>query len=65
MPTASARKEWRVSRTATIHGGGTGGEVSGVDASVTGGSHGKASYRAPTVLGGLEEVAQVEYEVTP
>jgi hypothetical protein len=45
--------------------GGTDGEASGVDASVTGGSRGKAGYRASVVLGGLGEVTHEEFEVTP
>ncbi len=48
----------------TISGGG-GGEAFGVDASVTGGRLGKAPYFASTVLGGLEEVTEKEFGVTP
>jgi hypothetical protein len=46
-------------------GGGGGGEASGAVASVTGGRLGKAPYFASTVLGGLEEVSEAEFGVTP
>jgi len=49
---------------ATVSGG-SGGEASGVDASVTGGRLGKAPYRASTILGGLEEVTEKEFGITP
>ena len=42
-----------------------GGEASAPDASVTGGRLGKAHYFASTVLGGLEEVTEAEFGVTP
>jgi hypothetical protein len=48
----------------SISGGG-GGEASGVVSSVTGGRLGKTPYFASTVLGGLEEVTEAEYGVTP
>jgi len=49
---------------ATVSGGG-GGEASAPLASVTGGRLGKATFRASTVLGGLEEVTEKEFGVTP
>jgi len=49
---------------ASISGGG-GGEASGADASVTGGRLGKAPYRASTLLGGLGNVTEEEFGVTP
>jgi hypothetical protein len=49
---------------ASISGGG-GGEASAPLASVTGGRLGKAPYRASTLLGGLEEVTEAEFGVTP
>jgi hypothetical protein len=40
-------------------------EASGALTSVTGGRLGKAPYFASTVLGGLEEVSEAEFGVTP
>jgi hypothetical protein len=45
--------------------GGGGGEASGALASIVGGRLGKAPYFASTILGGLEEVTEGEYGVTP
>ena len=50
---------------ASISGGGGGGEASAPLASITGGRLGKAPYRASTVLGGLEEVTEIEFGITP
>jgi len=49
---------------ASISGGG-GGEASAPLASIVGGRLGKAPYFASTVLGGLEEVTEKEFGVTP
>jgi hypothetical protein len=49
---------------ASVSGGG-GGEASAPLASIVGGRLGKAPYRASTVLGGLEEVTEKEFGVTP
>jgi ORF6N domain len=49
---------------ASISGGG-GGEASAPLAPITGGHLGKAPYRASTVLGGLEEVTEKEFEISP
>ena len=45
--------------------GGIGNQAEAESSSVTGGSRGKATYRASTVLGGLEEVTEAEFGVTP
>jgi len=49
---------------ASISGGG-GGEASAPLASIVGGRLGKAPYRASTVLGGLEEVTEKEFGISP
>jgi len=64
-PSVSGGKENKATGEGSSIGGGGGGEASGVDASVTGGRLGKAPYFASTVLGGLEEVTEKEFGVTP
>ena len=64
--TISAGKENKATgEGSSIGGGGGGGEASGAVSSVTGGRLGKAPHFASTVLGGLEEVTEAEFGVTP
>jgi hypothetical protein len=61
----SGGKENKATGEGSSVSGGGGGEASGVLASITGGRLGKAPYFASTVLGGLEEVTEKEFGVTP
>jgi hypothetical protein len=61
----SGGKENKATGEGSSISGGGGGEASGTLASVTGGRLGKAPYFASTVLGGLEEVSEKEFGVTP
>jgi hypothetical protein len=61
----SGGKENKATGEGSSVSGGGGGEASGTLASVTGGRLGKAPYFASTVLGGLEEVTEKEFGVTP
>jgi hypothetical protein len=61
----SGGKENKATGEGSSVSGGGGGEASAPLASVTGGRLGKAPYFASTVLGGLEEVTEKEFGVTP
>jgi hypothetical protein len=61
----SGGKENKATGEGSSISGGGGGEASAPLASVTGGRLGKAPYFASTVLGGLEEVTEKEFGVTP
>jgi hypothetical protein len=64
-PSVSGGKENKATGEGSSVSGGGGGEASGVLASVTGGRLGKAPYRASTLLGGLGNVTEEEFGVTP